>query len=246
MESPVELTGSYGARKHYDLIAPVYDTQRFGCRCGSILNDVERGIARRLVAPDSKVLDVGTGTGRFAATLASASSRIVALDSSSQMISNSAAKRNLSEPSSPISYVIGDGASLPFSSGSFDAVISIKLLSHFRDIDPFVSEMARVLRRGGQLIIDISNPLAEVYGHFSRSPSIQSYEDHFHTLPEVEHVFQTYSVQVSRRITYSALPLSLVHLGLCPHPDLIPSSLLRLVIAAKRGLLNFVEGIKLK
>jgi len=246
MVSAAALTRSLRPTKHYDLIAAVYDSQRFGCRCGSILNDVEQAIARRLVARHGKVLDVGTGTGRFAATLAGGSSSIVALDSSSRMISISAAKREQSEPAKRISYVIGDGASLPFSSGSFDAVISVKLLSHVSDIDPFVSEMARVLRRGGQIIIDTSNPLARAYGHSSRRPAIQSYEDHFHTLPEVGRVFQKHSVEVSRRVTYSALPISLVHLALCPHPKVIPSSLLKLVIGAKRGLLAFVEGIKLK
>ena len=246
MESPVELTRSQVPKNHYDLIASIYDFQRFGCRCGSILNEVELNIARRLVARDCKVLDVGTGTGRFAATLAGASSTTVAVDSSSRMISISAARGDQSDSPRQVSYIVGDGASLPFSAGSFDAVISVKVLSHFSNIDPFVSEMSRVLRRRGQLIIDISNPLAELYRHFFRNPSVQSYEDHFHTLPEVKRVFQTNSIEISRRVTYSVLPLSLVHFALCPHPDVIPTNLLRSVIGTNRGLLTFVEGIKLK
>ena len=246
MEFPLESTRSKHAKEHYDLIAAVYDSQRFGCRCGSILNEVELSIARRLVARDGEVLDVGAGTGRFAATVAGESSRTVALDPSSRMLSISAAKGDQSDPFKQVSYVIGDGAFLPFTSGSFDAVISVKVLSHFGDIDPFVSEMSRVLRSGGQLIVDVSTPLAELYGHVIRNPSIQSYEDYFHPLREVERAFQKHSVEISRRVRYSALPLSFVHLALCPRSDVIPTSLLRLVIGANHGLLTLVEGIKLK
>src|SRR6266699_339564 len=154
MESPTGLTDRGRPKKHYDSIAPCYDSQRFGCRCGSIINDVELSIVRELVAQNGNVLDVGTGTGRFATILASASTTTVALDSSRQMISISVAKGEQSERSRQVSYLVGDGASLPFSSRSFDAVISVKLLSHFSEIDPFISEMSRVLKTGGRLITD--------------------------------------------------------------------------------------------
>jgi len=244
MESPTGLTDRGRPKKHYDSIAPCYDSQRFGCRCGSIINDVELSIVRELVAQNGNVLDVGTGTGRFATILASASTTTVALDSSRQMISISVAKGEQSERSRQVSYLVGDGASLPFSSRSFDAVISVKLLSHFSEIDPFISEMSRVLKTGGRLITDVPYPLAELYQRFVRNPSIQSSEDHFHTIPEIERVFKKHSIEISRRVMYSALPLSVVHLTLCPHTTLFPTRLLHRLLRAKVGFLTFLEGIK--
>jgi ubiquinone/menaquinone biosynthesis C-methylase UbiE len=49
--------------------------------------------------------------------------------------------------------VLGDGAALPFVSGSFDAVIIKFALHHIRDAAHLFSELARVLKRGGICVV---------------------------------------------------------------------------------------------
>ena len=49
--------------------------------------------------------------------------------------------------------VLGDISDLPFHDGSFDAVINIQVLEHLKEPGIGISEMARVLKPGGQLIL---------------------------------------------------------------------------------------------
>jgi ubiquinone/menaquinone biosynthesis C-methylase UbiE len=47
-----------------------------------------------------------------------------------------------------------DGARMPFADASFDLVVIIDLLEHVRDDDTCVAEIARILRPGGELVVN--------------------------------------------------------------------------------------------
>jgi SAM-dependent methyltransferase len=47
-----------------------------------------------------------------------------------------------------------DGARLPFADGEFDAVAVVDMLEHVPDEPAFVSELARVLKPGGRLVVN--------------------------------------------------------------------------------------------
>lgn len=49
--------------------------------------------------------------------------------------------------------VVADIAAMPFSSGSFDAVISVVTMEHMCDPERVLSEMARVMRPGAKLLL---------------------------------------------------------------------------------------------
>ena len=51
--------------------------------------------------------------------------------------------------------VWGDAAALPFEDGSFDTVVSFHVLEHTEDPGKVVSEMARVLRPGGIVLLAV-------------------------------------------------------------------------------------------
>lgn len=237
-------TAQEGAAEYYDRIAASYDGERFSCRCGMTLNAVESEIVRALIPCNSIVLDVGAGTGRFSTAAATVGSNVIAIDASHNMIRMASEQRPALHVSGGITFVMGDAASLPFSAAMFDVLISVKLLSHCRDIHPYISEMARVLKPGGLLILDVPHRLAGVYGRFGPGLPIQSYTDYVHPLSEIEESLRRSSIDLTRRLTYSALPVSLVHSWLCPRTRIVPTSLLRLLIGSRRGLLSFVEGTK--
>lgn len=91
------------------------------------------------IAPGERVLDFGAGTGRFASLLAPAH-RVVAFDSSREMLGVARAK-------APFLCVRGDGHRLPFRSESFHATILVMVLHHLANYRTALHEVARVSRR---------------------------------------------------------------------------------------------------
>jgi len=197
-----------------------------------------------MLADGARVLDVGTGTGRFSLGASAKTSLAVGVDASLKMISRAALKSSITSQRPRVSFLVGEAARLPFRDRSFDAVISVKLLSHYVEIDPYISEMARVLRPSGLLIVDTTHRLGRAYAKIGLRTPIQSYQNYHHTFSDVALAMRKYSVEPSHRSTYSVLPATLTHLMLCRHPRLVPNAVLRRLFDTKVGLLSFVEGIK--
>jgi ubiquinone/menaquinone biosynthesis C-methylase UbiE len=86
-----------------------------------------------------RVLDLGAGTGRFAALLHPAH-RVLALDASGEMLA--VAKAKASFP-----CIRGDGHRLPFRADTFDVTLLVMVLHHFGNYGTVLHEVARVSRR---------------------------------------------------------------------------------------------------
>jgi malonyl-CoA O-methyltransferase len=96
----------------------------------------------------SRVLDLACGTGRYARLLAAADAEVVALDFCLPMLKQ--------VPTG--SRVCASMMQLPLAAESFDAVISGLALAHATEIDLWMSEVARVLRKGGTLLYSDFHP----------------------------------------------------------------------------------------
>ncbi|HIJ82395.1 MAG TPA: methyltransferase domain-containing protein [Desulfuromonadales bacterium] len=103
-------------------------------------------------ADTGDVLDAGCGTGAVSRELARrlANWRVIGLDPSAVFL---ATARKLSANHTNLKYVEGDCRSLPFDSGSFDAVIFHTTLSHVPRPEEAMQEAFRVLNSGGILAI---------------------------------------------------------------------------------------------
>lgn len=96
-----------------------------------------------------KVLDVGSGTGRYGGILRDAgAANIVGLDNSPAMLS-----RNLMPQK-----VLATVEALPLVSGSFDGIVCGLVLGHLPDISVALAELERVLRPGGWLVLSDFHP----------------------------------------------------------------------------------------
>jgi len=108
------------------------------------------------------VLDVATGTGNTALSLAPQVLRVVGLDVASAMLDQAQARAQ-AENVRNIEFVVGSGEELPFANGEFSLVVSRHAPHHFLHLDKFLQEVYRVLKPDGRFILaDQISPSAEV------------------------------------------------------------------------------------
>jgi SAM-dependent methyltransferase len=116
---------------------------------------VQEAILRRLDASYSTVLDVGCGRAWVARTLCPRNITVCSMDIS---LANPTKARER-YPYDNHCALVADAFALPFADGSLDAVIASEIIEHVPDPAAFVSELIRILRPGGSLII--STPYKE-------------------------------------------------------------------------------------
>lgn len=110
----------------------------------------EAGTLLRWLGPDLRglrVLDVAGGDGYWAGQARRRGADAVAIDIAGPKL------RRGAQLASPPSLVRGDALRLPFPDASFDRVMSICAIEHFDDGPQALSEMARVLAPGGELVM---------------------------------------------------------------------------------------------
>jgi MFS family permease len=137
-------------RTEYDRIARAYDAELvegMGYRAPRELS----AVARKLLAPDARILDAGAGTGLLGAALAEAGfTRLEGLDLSPGMLAEASRKN-----------VYGDlrvgrlGAPLAYESGSYDGVVSSGVLTSGHAPAASLDELVRMTRQGGHVIFTL-------------------------------------------------------------------------------------------
>ena len=93
-----------------------------------------------------QVLEIGCGTGAFAARLAAVlpDADVVAVDQSARFVELTAQRG--------IEARVADAQDLPFADDSFDAVAAMWMLYHVADLHRGLAEVRRVLRPGGTFV----------------------------------------------------------------------------------------------
>jgi SAM-dependent methyltransferase len=109
---------------------------------------VERCLRAHAALPLESVLDAPCGTARLRPRLARHARRYVGVDVSDEMLT--AALRGAGAPGS---VVRGDLAALPFRDGSFDAVVSCRLLHHVASREARLAIARELLRVSRDLVV---------------------------------------------------------------------------------------------
>jgi 2-polyprenyl-6-hydroxyphenyl methylase/3-demethylubiquinone-9 3-methyltransferase len=124
------------------------------------------------VRDGERVLDVGCGEGRFTAELARAGARVVGVDVAEEPLRRARAR----DPELDLRLVdLAGGWELE--DASFDAVWAGEVIEHVADTAAWLSEVRRVLRSGGTLLL--STP---AHGRLARARlalSEQAFAEHF-------------------------------------------------------------------
>jgi SAM-dependent methyltransferase len=152
---PSSMLSDTEQRQHglYEAVAHEYDDV-FPRHVAEHYIGKRTGLVKNLLPLGGLVLDVGCGTGQLAAAIASEGYDVFGVDLSPAMVAKARA-RGLAGTYSGVT------SALPFAENSFDLVLTVATLHHLETparVAATVSEMGRVVRRGGFVVLWDHNP----------------------------------------------------------------------------------------
>lgn len=176
---PAPATGTLEepqVRAMFDRIARVYDRMNSVMTAGMHHRWRERAADVAELAPGARALDVACGTGDLALELArrvGPGGEIVACDFSEQMLELARAKVDARgappAPPAPIRVEWANALELPYRDDEFAAATVGFGARNFSDLERGLSEMARVVRPGGKVVVlEITTPTRPPLSTFYR------------------------------------------------------------------------------
>jgi demethylmenaquinone methyltransferase / 2-methoxy-6-polyprenyl-1,4-benzoquinol methylase len=140
-------------RAMFDRIAGLYDTMNSVMTAGLHHRWRSRAADLARVGPDSRALDVATGTGDLAIELRRRGAEVVGSDFSEGMLARARAKAG------DVRWEHGNALALPYGDDEFDAATVGFGARNFSDLGRGLAEMARVVRPGGRVVVlEITTP----------------------------------------------------------------------------------------
>ena len=112
------------------------------------------GLDMLAVTAGQRLLDVGCGTGddvRALAGLLAPGGLVVGVEPSEVLLAE--ARRRAADSPLPLRFAAGDASDLPFSAGSFHACRAERVFQHLADPLRALTEMIRVTRPGGRVLV---------------------------------------------------------------------------------------------
>lgn len=141
-------------RRQFDRAAAAYGTSPIFAQGHDLALMVETTVPTMVMT----ALDVGCAAGHTALAFAPSVHTVVGVDLSRDMLaeaSRQAAMRGITN----VRWEEANAAALPYADATFDIVACRMVAHHFPSLLPPLTEMARVLKSGGQLlIVDIISP----------------------------------------------------------------------------------------
>ena len=166
MTTPFNTKDSQRARENQAMfarIAPRYDLMNRLMTAGMDGAWRNELIERAQLSAQSRVLDIGTGTGDIAREILRRypSSVVAAADYTFEMMYAGKQKGRA------LNFNSADALHLPFADETFDAVVSGFLLRNVTDIDAAFREHYRVLKQGGRFVsLDTTRPEKNFFSPF--------------------------------------------------------------------------------
>ena len=120
------------------------------------------------------ILDIATGTGDLAILFAATTAEeIIGLDISQGMLDIGKKKILAQHLDSKIQMVLGDGENIPYADNYFDVITVAYGVRNFENLEKGLSEMLRVIRPGGKIVIlEFSKPkkfpIKQVFSFYSK------------------------------------------------------------------------------
>jgi SAM-dependent methyltransferase len=128
----------------------------FGVVAKTITGGAEAFIDRLDIAPGARVLDVACGTGNTAIPLARRGAVVTGVDIAANLLEQG--RERAAAEGFAVTFDEGDAEALPYADASFDVVVTMFGAMFAPRPELVVSELARVLKRGGLLAMANWNP----------------------------------------------------------------------------------------
>ena len=149
-------------RAMFDRIAGLYDRMNSVMTAGLHHDWRRRAADLAELSPGGRALDVATGTGDLALELATrvgADGEVVGVDFSERMLELARAKAAASPGGAIVRFESGNALALEYPDDEFDAATVGFGARNFSDLGRGLSEMARVVRPGGRVVVlEITTP----------------------------------------------------------------------------------------
>jgi demethylmenaquinone methyltransferase / 2-methoxy-6-polyprenyl-1,4-benzoquinol methylase len=149
-------------RAMFDRIAGLYDRMNSVMTAGLHHDWRRRAADLAELSPGGRALDVATGTGDLALELATrvgTDGEVVGVDFSERMLELARAKAAASPGGATVRFDSGNALALEYPDDEFDAATVGFGARNFSDLAGGLSEMARVVRPGGRVVVlEITTP----------------------------------------------------------------------------------------
>ncbi len=176
-------------QRDYDEIVDNYDKARFGTSGGRYVDHREQEFVASIIK-GSTVLEVGTATGRFAASLTRRGTEYTGVDLSRKMLRTTFERTNHSA-----SVIQMDGSALGFRS-SFDYALCIRTFHFLQKPVDALQGMFNALKPSGECLVtfETDNFLRRLLLFFGIGTS----EQYYYKISDVENMFRKVGFRISR------------------------------------------------
>ncbi|MFV2013992.1 MAG: class I SAM-dependent methyltransferase, partial [Candidatus Heimdallarchaeota archaeon] len=158
--STEELSTSKEGAKRFDVKSGYQACSETYDSGPNILIDVEEPVVKSILRKIhlGRALDAACGTGRYAEFLHSLGHKVTGVDLSAEMLKKAKARNK------HINFVQGNLFSLPLDDSEYDITICALAISHYPNITKILSELKRVTRPSGCIILSDIHPWFVVLG----------------------------------------------------------------------------------
>ena len=176
---------------HFDIIASVYDR---------LIGPPDTARLRKYLKLPAKgwLLDGGGGTGRVSSHLSALVDQVVVSDLSHRMLRKARDKH--------IKPVQAHAERLPFTDACFDRVLVVDALHHFCDQHDAISDLLRVLKAGGRMVIEEPDYARKGVKILALMEKMMLMRSRFHSPEKIKSMIASHGVaaQIKRDGRYTA------------------------------------------
>ena len=215
---------------NFDAIAGIYDDVFPPHIIEHYLRRRASFVLRQAAAQGQSALDVGAGTGLLAERLSDLGLGVVALDPFPQMLGKLCQRRP------DIETVVAHGDDIPFADDVFDLTYSVAVMHHIAEpsqVRRTLSEMVRVTRPGGRILVWDHNPLNPYWSLLMRRVPQDTGAERLVPLPELVAGLRNAGADIVRTERLGLMP------EFVPRCLLDPAATVERMVEATPGLRRF-------